>query len=78
MSARMDKPVFILTDEMIEQGGAVVKSVFPDRTDDECMQAAAGAFMAILSERENGDVTFAYSESGPFFSFPTSAQRLRQ
>lgn len=74
----IEDPVFILTDDMVDQGAAVIKSLFPNASNDECGAAAAGAFMAILSEREGGEVKFAYSNDGPFFRFPSFAARNYQ
>lgn len=70
-----ESPIMILNDDLVSQGASVVKSVFPNATDEECSVAASGAFMAILSEREGGDVLFGESEDGPFFRFPTKSQR---
>lgn len=73
-----DKPVFLLDDDMTDFGAGVVKSIFPNATDEECRTAAAGAFMAILAFREGDNVLFGYSEEGPFFAFQTDMMRGRQ
>lgn len=73
-----DKPVFILDDNLVDFGAGVVKSVFPSASDEECCAAAAGAFMAMLSEREDGNVVFGYSDDGSFFSFNISQKRTPQ
>jgi hypothetical protein len=72
-----DIPVFYVTDDLVDAGAAVVKSIFPDASDEMCRTAAAGAFMAILAERENGDVHFAYEEGGEVFRFPTRRERAK-
>jgi hypothetical protein len=65
-----DDPIFELDDRMVSAGAAVVKSIFPSATDDECGAAAFGAFMAILSEREGGRVVFSDGEQ--MYRFPTN------
>jgi hypothetical protein len=68
-------PLFVISDDLVEQGAAVIKSIFNDASDEDCMTAAAGAFMAIMSEREGGNIIFSHSEDGPFFRFPTKSRR---
>ena len=70
-----DKPLFIVNDTMLARGAAVVKSFFPDATDEECKIVALGAFASILSEYERGNVRFATSEDEPSYSFGCSEDR---
>lgn len=76
IEAEEGPPVFALSDDLVDAGSAVIKSIFPDADDDICGFAATGAFMAILSEREDGNVLFQDTDGGDVFRFPTRKERL--